>query len=197
MVFKRAALEVLAGDVLQRLPAGPEVDAVSDFGIARHRAHLGVQKMRYEAGDGIRAITVSASMPTKISSPRRCSSPKLRASALPELGLVRMRTRPLAASRANALARDFEGPVAGSVVNHDDAQIGIVRIECGTDGPHDNFLFVVGRDQHRDRGKIVGRVAGSSIAPGPEPVEDGESADEKQRGRSSARRPQRISRSWR
>ena len=49
------------------------------------------------------AITVSASMPTKISSPRKCSNPKLSASALPELGLVRMSTLPLASSWANVV----------------------------------------------------------------------------------------------
>ena len=127
-----------------------------------------------------RAITVSASMPTKISSPRRCSSPKLRASALPEFALVRMRTLPLAVFEGKGCSRDFERRVARAVINHDDLQIGIVRGQRRADRPHNNFLFVVRGDQHRNRGKIVGRVAGCPITPGPEPVEDGKGADEDQ-----------------
>ena len=33
-----AALEVLAGDVFEGLPAGPQIDAVADLGVAGHGA---------------------------------------------------------------------------------------------------------------------------------------------------------------
>ena len=66
--IQRAALEVLAGDVFQRLPASPKIDAVADFGIARNRANLRVEEVWYQAEIASLAITVSASMPTKISS---------------------------------------------------------------------------------------------------------------------------------
>ncbi len=56
-------------------------------------------------------------------------------------------------------ARDFQRPVAGAVINHDDMQIGIVGGERCADGAHDNFFFVVRGDQHCNLGKIVGRVA--------------------------------------
>ena len=48
-----AALEVLAGDVLEGLPAGPEVDAVADLGVAGDGADLGVGEVADEVGDGV------------------------------------------------------------------------------------------------------------------------------------------------
>ena len=50
---ERAALEVLAGDVFERLPAGPEVDAVADLGVAGDGADLRVGEVADEAGDGV------------------------------------------------------------------------------------------------------------------------------------------------
>ena len=47
--IERAALEVLAGDVLERLPAGPEVDAVADLGVAGDGADLRVGEVRDQA----------------------------------------------------------------------------------------------------------------------------------------------------
>ena len=42
------AFEILAGDVFQRLPASPEVHAVTDFSVAGYRADFGISKMRHQ-----------------------------------------------------------------------------------------------------------------------------------------------------
>ena len=48
-----AALEVLAGDVFQGLPARPQVHAVAHLGVAGHGADRGILKVRNQLGDGV------------------------------------------------------------------------------------------------------------------------------------------------
>ena len=95
------------------------------------------------------AMMVSASMPTKISSVT-CSRPKLSAAALPEFGLVSTVTRPAAISLRKRVTRDFERRVLRAVVDHDDAQVRVVRVQHGADRALDDLLFVVGGNQHGD-----------------------------------------------
>ena len=45
---QRAPLEVLAGDVLQRLPARPQVHPIADLGVARHGGDLGIAEVRHQ-----------------------------------------------------------------------------------------------------------------------------------------------------
>src|SRR5580704_16883982 len=47
------ALEVLTGDVFERLPAGPEIHAVADFGITGNGAYPRIEEMRHHASDGV------------------------------------------------------------------------------------------------------------------------------------------------
>src|SRR5260370_42702751 len=49
----RSPLEILAGDVFERLPARPEVDAIADFGIASDGRHFRIEEMGHEAGDRV------------------------------------------------------------------------------------------------------------------------------------------------
>ena len=51
---KRALLHVLAGDVLQRLPARQPARAVADLHIARDRANLGIRKVADQVANGVR-----------------------------------------------------------------------------------------------------------------------------------------------
>ena len=109
---QRAALEILAGDVLERLPACPQVDSVADFRISRNRADFRIQEMRHQpryrvAGDHRVGIDSDENLLV-----RRCFKPKFRASALPEFGLVRISTRPGASSSAKAGVRNFQRLVA-------------------------------------------------------------------------------------
>ncbi len=45
---ERAAFEVLAGDIFQRLPAGPEIDPVAHLGIARHGSDAWIGEVRHQ-----------------------------------------------------------------------------------------------------------------------------------------------------
>ena len=50
---QRAPFEVLTGDVLQRLPARPQIHAVADLGIAGHGADSRVFEVRNQLRDRI------------------------------------------------------------------------------------------------------------------------------------------------
>ena len=78
------------------------------------------------------------------------------------------------------MARNFECSVFRSVVDHDDAQIGIVRIQRGAHRALDYFFFVISGNQHRDFwlvGSDFRRLAEDLLAYS---VVDGGRADEKQ-----------------
>ena len=67
-----AALEVLAGDVFESLPARPQVHAVAHFGVAGHGADGGILKVGNELGDGVggdHGIGIDAD----VRSPRSCA----------------------------------------------------------------------------------------------------------------------------
>ena len=61
--IESAALEVLRGDVLEGLPAGPEVHAVADLGVAGDGADARVGEVRTRRPMASCAMTPSASMP--------------------------------------------------------------------------------------------------------------------------------------
>ncbi len=46
---QRAAFEILAGDVFERLPARPEIHAVADFGVAGHGCNFRIEEVRHHA----------------------------------------------------------------------------------------------------------------------------------------------------
>ena len=48
-----ATLKILAGDVFESLPAGPEIDAVPDFGVAGNGSNILVAEMRNEVRYGV------------------------------------------------------------------------------------------------------------------------------------------------
>ena len=50
---ERPPLEILAGDVLQRLPAGPKIHAIANLGVARDGGDFGIEKVRHQAGDRV------------------------------------------------------------------------------------------------------------------------------------------------
>jgi len=80
--------------------------------------------MKWHSG----AMTVSASMATKISS-LTCCRAKFAAAALPEFGLVSTNNFPSAISLANALRAKFVGVIGGAVIHHDDFDVGIIGSE--------------------------------------------------------------------
>ena len=50
---ERAALQILRGHIFQRLPAGDQVEAITDNGVSGHRADLGVYKPTGQLGQGV------------------------------------------------------------------------------------------------------------------------------------------------
>ncbi len=162
---QRPALEILAGDVLQRLPAGPQDSpGCRPWHCRRGRRPWDCGSAGPSAKSRRGAITVSASMPTKISSSgSRRRRPKLRAAALPALGLVRISRRPGRFFLRKATAGDFEGLVRRAIVNHDDPQIAVTRAQGRANGPLDDFLFVVCGDKHRHSGAMEVAVPASAL----------------------------------
>src|SRR5437899_6270796 len=53
--IESATLEILAGDVFERLPAGPQVHAIANLGVARHRSNFGIEEMQHQVGNGVRS----------------------------------------------------------------------------------------------------------------------------------------------
>ena len=52
------------------------------------------------------------------------------------------------------LARDLKGSIFRAVVDHNHAQVGIVRIESRADGTLNDLFFVVGGNQNRNFGLV-------------------------------------------
>ena len=69
------------------------------------------------------------------------------------------------------------GIVLRAVVDHDDANILVVRHHHRANGPHDDLLFVVCGDQYRDPRRIV---RAGKVLPLPETVDDGEDSNDDQ-----------------
>src|ERR1700691_840502 len=59
-------------------------------------------------------------------------------------------------------ARDFEGAVARAVVDHNHAQVGIIRVQRGAYRARNYFFFVVGGDKHRNFWFIRSDLGGPS-----------------------------------
>ena len=69
---------------------------------------------------------------------------------MPEFGFVEDQNFSRSSLGGKGLARDFERPVLGAVVDHNHAQIRIVRIERRPHRSLNDFFFVVRRNQHRN-----------------------------------------------
>ena len=171
----RPPLEILARDVFQRLPACPGVDPVAYFGIPRHRPHPPIGKPPYQLRYRI------------VRDYRICVDPdvdfllhviqpvvqRLRLAAvhlgqhqqLPVLDLLRIR-----------LARHIERPVPRPIVDHNHAQVRIIRLQHRSDRSHDHHLLVVSRNQHRH----LRLIRSARNLPLPEPVDRREDADQDQ-----------------
>ncbi len=136
--------------------------------------------MRHESGDGIGShnrVGVDADENFLAAQMLQTEVKRIR---LARVGFGQDKDPAAGLFEGKGLARNLQCLVTGTVVNHDDLQVGIGRDQRGANSPCDDFLFVVRRNQNGDLGKIMRRVAGSSITPGPEPVVDGERADEEE-----------------
>ena len=140
--------------------------------------------MRHQAGDGVGSnhrVGVDADENFFVG---RCVRDRNSdASALPELGLVRIRTWPEAcsagnAARATSRVRSVE-PSSMTITR----RLGYCESERGADGALDDFFFVVGGDKHGDSGLVCGdfvRAGHTNMVRSAHAVIDGEDADKKQ-----------------
>src|SRR6266436_260078 len=147
-----ALLHVLAGDVLQRLPARKPARAVADLDVAGDGANLGIGEMANELADGVRfdfRVRVDGHHNVgvrqghgKIQS-RRFSAIHLMNDANARLG-------------REILVQQLARSIRGAVIDNDDAQILKSGEQDGLDGLLDDTLFIVRGNQHRHARRRVG-----------------------------------------
>ena len=177
---ERAPLEILAGDVFERLPARPEVDAVADFGIAGDGSNFRIEEVRHHAGDGIGSndgIGVDADEKFGIADVLESKVKRLGFAAV---GLGENQYSAGSFFGGKRAAGDFQSAILGTVVDDDHAQIGIVGVERALNGAFDDLLLVIGGDENRDPGPVGRNLRGRSIDMRAETVIDGEHADRNQ-----------------
>ena len=127
-----AAVEVLAGDVLEGLPAGPQVDAVADLGVAGHGSDARILEVRHQVGDG-----VGADQGIGIDADEDLLGHELEGviegAGLAAVFLAQHGDATAGDLIGEGLAGDLGGAVRGAVIDHHHAQVGIggVRARCG------------------------------------------------------------------
>ena len=122
------ALEVLAGDVFECLPPRPQVHAVANLGIARHRPDLRILEVRDQLRNRVHrddGVGVDAHVNLFINAIERvierCGLAAIRLfqhlyAASPDFGCI-------------GLARHFGSAILRAVIDHDYMQIVVVRIQ--------------------------------------------------------------------
>src|SRR5208282_2271193 len=169
-----AALEVLAGDVLESLPAGPEIDAVADLGVAGDGADGGIFKVGNELGDGVGSDD-GVGVDADVDLLRDAIEGVVEGGGLAFIVLGEH----LQAAGSDVLCVSggghFSGAVAGAVVDDDDAEVFVVGVEHGADGADDNGFFVIRGDENGDAGTKAGRGLAVRTA---QAVDEGEDADD-------------------
>jgi len=168
---KGAALEVLAGDVFQSLPAVQRLTRLPTLALPAMAPMPDLQSGN-ELGDGVGSddgIGIDADVDLL----GDALEGVVEAAALPSLGLVSTWRRPAEISWRSA-GGHFSGAVAGAVVDHNDAQVFVVGVEHRANGANDNGFFVIrGNENGNARAK-----AGRSLAVRPpQAVDDGKDAD--------------------
>ena len=151
---QRAPLEVLAGDVFQRLPTRPQIHAVSDFGIAGNRADLGIAEVRHQLRNRVGrddGVGIDA---------HEYLFGDLLQGEIERVGLARVRfgeQRHAASSNLvpECAACDFKRRVFRAVIDNDDPQILVIGVQHRAHRALDNLLFVVRRNQHSDSGLVT------------------------------------------
>ncbi len=171
-----AALEVLAGDVFESLPAGPQVHAVAYLGVAGHGADAGILEVRNELADGVGGndgIGVDAHVDLFFEPFQRIVEGR----GLAAVGLGEDLNLTGGNLRGVGLAGYLDGVVRRAVVNDDDVEVLVVGVEHRSDGTDDDRLFVVGGHQDRDAGIVARRGLSIGLA---QAVDDGQAANQQQ-----------------
>ncbi len=156
-----AALEVLAGDVFEGLPAGPEVDAVADLGVSGDGADARVLEVGDELGDGVGGDD-GVGVDADVDLFGEAVEGEVERGGLAAVGLGEDLDAAGGDFGGVGLAGDLEGAVAGAVVDDDDVEVGVVGVEHRADGADDDLLLVVGGDEDGDAGIEAGRGSGGA-----------------------------------
>ena len=113
---QRAPLEILRGDIFDRLPAGDEVDPVADLGVAGDRADLRIGEPAGEPRDRLRLeLGVGVERDDDLAvGELEAAVERMRLAAIGQASAAARAARP-----AKAAATIVAGPVARAVVDHD------------------------------------------------------------------------------
>ena len=151
---ERPPLEVLAGDVLQRLPARPQVHAIPHFGVACDRRHLRIQEVGHHPCDGVRSddgVGVDANEEFRIVD---VLEPEVQCLSLTAIGLGENDDLARRLFPPKRGARNFQGAVLRTIVNHNHPQVGVVGVERALDRAFDNLLLVVSGNEDSNLGFV-------------------------------------------
>src|SRR6266702_117274 len=174
--IERATLEVLAGDVFERLPARPQVDAIAYLGIACYGANLRIREMAHQVGYSIvgdHAIGIDADVDIFL----RAIEREVERIGLAAIGLGQHGQATRRDIRWVGISRGPVRIVLRSVVDHDDSDVLVVRHHHRADRANDHFLLVVRGDQHRNPGGIIRASKVLALA---ETIDDGENSNDDQ-----------------
>ena len=173
-------LKILAGDIFQRLPPGPQVDPVPYFRISRNCADLRIEEMRHQAADGIRrndGIGIDTDEDFFIA---QVLQAKVQSIGFAGVGLGQDQHLAGCFFASKRPPRYFQCFVLRAVINDDDPQVGIIRIERRLHRALDDLLFVISGDQHRNLWPVRRSLAGGSVDTGAHAIVDGKSSDGEQ-----------------
>src|ERR1041384_1665948 len=152
--IERPAVQVLAGDVLERLPASQQINSVSDLRIAGHRADSRIREVSDQLADCVPCEN-GVCIERDDYFGRRMQYSEVQGIRLAGVGFCKDPYSRLIGKRLDATLISLIGR---AVINDYNLKVGRVigrkqRRNC----LYDDFLFVEGRNDHRDR-RAVGRI---------------------------------------
>src|SRR5450432_4795905 len=177
--IKRPALEILAGDVFQRLPARPQIHAVAHFGIARHRTNALIMEMGNQMRNGVAGddrIRIHADENRLV--PAQMLEPEIESFGFAAVSFGQDDELPGRELDWRCLPRNFQRVVGGSVVDHDHAQVGVVGIKSSQNCSLNYYLLIKSRDEKRDVRTESGQLFAGTVTAAPQAVDDREHTDE-------------------
>ena len=179
--IESTALEVLAGDVFQGLPARPQIDAVADFRVARDGANSFVQKMRDQVRDGIAGddrVSVHANKNGFVFG--QMLQRKVEGIGFAAVGFGQNQQTPGSGLKGRGVAGKFQCSICRTIVDDNDAQVGVVGVERGKNRALNDLLFVEGGNQQGDPGTKRGHLFRRTEAAPKHAVDDGQQPHEEQ-----------------